>query len=150
MQHPRREFLKLLSLMAAAGLLPAESVGAEEWNKAAFGSKKLDDLLKLLGSSAPQQSDQVALIGPEIAENGAVVPLEVESKLPNTESIAILIEKNPNILAGIFTIPTGTLPDIQTRVKMAETCNVYALATAAGKRYFAVKEIKVTLGGCGG
>ena len=82
MQHPRREFLKLLSLMAAAGLLPAGSARAEEWNKAAFGSKKLDELIKLLGGSAPQQSDQVALIGPEIAENGAVVPLEVESKLP--------------------------------------------------------------------
>jgi len=150
MQHPRREFLKLLSLMAAAGLLPAVSARAEEWNKAAFGSKKLDELIKLLGSNAPQQSEQVALIGPEIAENGAVVPLEVESKLPNTESIAILIEKNPNILAGIFTLPAGTLPGIQTRVKMAETCNVYALVTAGGKRYFALKEIKVTLGGCGG
>jgi sulfur-oxidizing protein SoxY len=150
MQHPRREFLKLLSLMAAAGLLPAGSARAEEWNKAAFGSKRLDELIKLLGPSAPQQSEQVALIGPEIAENGAVVPLEVESKLANTESIAILIEKNPNILAGIFTLPAGTLADIQTRVKMAETCNVYALATAGGRRYFAVKEIKVTLGGCGG
>ena len=150
MQHRRREFLALLSLMAAAGLLPTGLARAGEWNKAAFGSNKLDELFKLLGGSAPQQSDQVALIGPDIAENGAVVSLEVESKLPNTESIAILIEKNPSILAGLFTIPAGTLPDIQTRVKMAETCNVYALATAGGKRYFAVKEIKVTLGGCGG
>ena len=150
MQQDRREFLKLLSLMAAAGLVPAGSAWAEDWNKAAFESKKLDDVMKALGGSAPQQSDQVLLIGPEIAENGAVVPLELESKLANTESMAVLIEKNPNILAGVFTIPNGTLPWVQTRVKMAETCNVYLLAKAGGKHYYAVKEIKVTLGGCGG
>lgn len=150
MQQDRREFFKLLSLMAAAGLLPAGSARAEDWNKAAFESKKLDDAIKALGGSAPVQSDQVLLIGPEIAENGAVVPLELESKLPNTESMAVLIEKNPNILAGVFVIPGGTLPWVQTRVKMAETCNVYLLAKAGGKHYYAVKEIKVTLGGCGG
>jgi sulfur-oxidizing protein SoxY len=150
MHQNRREFLKLLSLMAAAGLLPAGSAWAEDWNKAAFESKKMDDVVKALGGAAPQQSDQVLLIGPEIAENGAVVPLELESKLPNTESMAVLIEKNPNMLAGIFTIPSGTLPWVQTRVKMAETCNVYLLAKAGGKHYYAVKEIKVTLGGCGG
>ena len=151
MQHPRREFLKLLSLMAAAGLLPAVSARAEEWNKAAFGSKKLDELIKLLGSNAPQQSEQVALIGPEIAENGAVVPLEVESKLPNTESIAILIEKNPNILAANFSIPDGTEPWVNTRVKMGQTSNVIALVKGGdGKFYYASKEVKVTLGGCGG
>jgi sulfur-oxidizing protein SoxY len=136
--------------MAAAGLLPAGSARAEEWNKAAFGSKKLDELIKLLGSAAPQQSDQVALIGPEIAENGAVVPLEVESKLPNTESIAILIEKNPNMVAAIFDIPPGTDPSLSTRVKMAQTSNIYALVKADGKFYVATKEVKVTLGGCGG
>ena len=150
MHQNRREFLKLLSLMAAAGLLPAGSAWAEDWNKAAFESKKMDDVVKALGGAAPQQSGQVLLIGPEIAENGAVVPLELESKLPNTESMAVLIEKNPNMLAGIFTIPSGTLPWVQTRVKMAETCNVYLLAKAGGKHYYAVKEIKVTLGGCGG
>jgi len=150
MHQNRREFLKLLSLMAAAGLLPAGSAWAEDWNKAAFESKKMDDVVKALGGAAPQQSGQVLLIGPEIAENGAVVPLELESKLPNTESMAVLIEKNPNILAGFFTIPGGTLPWVQTRVKMAETCNVYLLAKAGGKHYYAVKEIKVTLGGCGG
>jgi sulfur-oxidizing protein SoxY len=150
MPQNRREFLKLLSLMAAAGLLPAGSARAEDWNKAAFESKKMDDVIKALGGAAPQQSEQVLLIGPEIAENGAVVPLELESKLANTEWMAILIEKNPNILAGTFTIPSGTLPWVQTRVKMAETCNVYLLTKAGGKHYYAVKEIKVTLGGCGG
>jgi sulfur-oxidizing protein SoxY len=149
MREDRRAFLKLVSLMAAAGLLPAPA-HAEEWNKAAFAAKSVDDVVTLLGGSAPQQSDQVILNGPEIAENGAVVPLEITSQVPNTESIAILIEKNPNTLAATFTIPPGTLPDIQTRVKMNETCNVYALIRSDGKFFYAAKEIKVTLGGCGG
>jgi sulfur-oxidizing protein SoxY len=149
MREDRRAFLKLLSLMTAAGLLPAPA-HAEEWNKAAFAAKSVDDVVRLLGGSAPQQSDQVILNGPEIAENGAVVPLEITSQVPNTESIAILIEKNPNTLAATFTIPPDTLPDIQTRVKMNETCNVYALIRSDGKFFYAAKEIKVTLGGCGG
>ena len=149
MREDRRAFLKLVSLMAAAGLLPAPA-HAEEWNKAAFAAKSVGDVVTLLGGSAPQQSDQVILNGPEIAENGAVVPLEITSQVPNTESIAILIEKNPNTLAATFTIPRGTLPDIQTRVKMNETCNVYALIRSNGKFFYAAKEIKVTLGGCGG
>jgi sulfur-oxidizing protein SoxY len=145
----RRAFLKLLSLMAAAGLVPGIA-RAEKWNSAAFSAKSVDEVVKLLGGSAPQQSDQVILNGPEIAENGAVVPLEISSTLPAAESIAILIEKNPNTLAANFVIPPGTLPDIQTRVKMNETCNVFALVKSDGKFFYAVKEIKVTLGGCGG
>ena len=150
MQSQRRELLKLLSLMAAAGLLPVSPARAEEWNKAAFEAKKVDDVVRMLGGSAPQQSIDLVLNGPEIAENGAVVPLDIESKLANTESIAILIEKNPNVLAAYFSIPAGTLPWLQTRVKMAETCNVYALARADGRFYYAAREIKVTIGGCGG
>jgi sulfur-oxidizing protein SoxY len=150
MERQRRELLKLLSLMAAAGLLPATAARAEEWNKAAFEAKKVDDVVRMLGGGAPQQNVDLVLNGPEIAENGAVVPLEIESKLPNTESIAILIEKNPNVLAAYFSIPAGTLPWLQTRVKMAETCNVYALASAGGRFYYAAREIKVTIGGCGG
>jgi sulfur-oxidizing protein SoxY len=149
MKQSRRRFLQLLSLMAAAGLLP-HAACAEAWNEAAFSAKSVDDVVKLLGGSAPQASDQVVLNGPEIAENGAVVPLEISSRLPGTDAIAILIEKNPNTLAATFSIPRGTLPEIQTRVKMNETCNVYALARAGGKYFYAVKEIKVTLGGCGG
>jgi sulfur-oxidizing protein SoxY len=149
MERSRRDLLRLLALMATAGLMP-RLAGAEEWNKAAFSAKSVDEVVKLLGGSAPQQSDQVILNGPEIAENGAVVPLEISSKLPNSESIAILIEKNPNTLAASFAIPAGTLADIQTRVKMNETCNVYALVKADGRFFYAAKEIKVTLGGCGG
>ena len=150
MQPQRRELLKLLSLMAAAGLLPIGLARGEEWNKAAFEAKNMDDVVRMFGGSAPQQNDDLVLNGPEIAENGAVVPLEIESKLADTDSIAILIEKNPSILAAYFNIPAGTLPWLQTRVKMAETCNVYALARAGGKFYYAAREIKVTIGGCGG
>jgi sulfur-oxidizing protein SoxY len=135
--------------MTAVGMLP-RLAQAETWNQAAFAAKSVDDVVKLLGGSAPQASDLVILNGPEIAENGAVVPLEISSKLPASESIAILIEKNPNTLAATFNIPPGTLPDVQTRVKMNETCNVFALVKSEGKFYYAVKEIKVTLGGCGG
>jgi len=150
MHRKRRDFLTLVSVMAAAGLLPAGLARAEAWNKAAFGAKNMDDLLKVLGAGAPQLSTDVVLVAPEIAENGAVVPIEIESKLVDTQSIAILIEKNPNILTAIFEIPSGTLPWLQTRVKMAETCNVYVLVKASGKFFYAAKEIKVTLGGCGG
>jgi sulfur-oxidizing protein SoxY len=154
-KRTRRQFLQssgeisLLALMAAAGMLPGFA-SAEEWNKAAFAAKSVDDVIRLLGGSAPQQSDRVILNGPEIAENGAVVPLEISSSLPGVESIAILIEKNPNTLAASFAIPPGTLPEIQTRVKMNETCNVYALVKSDGRFFYAAKEIKVTLGGCGG
>ncbi|HTS54659.1 MAG TPA: thiosulfate oxidation carrier protein SoxY [Burkholderiales bacterium] len=155
MRKDRRRFLRssgglsLLPLMAAAGLLPGFAT-AEEWNQAAFASRSLDDFFQLLGGSPPQQSDLITLSGPEIVENGAIVPIEISSALPDTESISILVEKNPDVLAGTFTIPRGTLPEIQTRVKMAQTCNVYALVKSHDKFYYRAREVKVTVGGCGG
>lgn len=154
MMQSRREFVKstggLLGLLLAAGFLRPEEAVAEEWNKAAFETKKMDDLVKLLGGSAAQESAEVAIVAPDIAENGAVVPIGVASKIDKTSSIAILVEKNPNVLAATFAIPQGTLPEVQTRVKMAQTSNVFALVKADGKFYYAAKEIKITLGGCGG
>lgn len=154
MMQSRREFVKstggLLGLLLAAGFLRPEEAVAEEWNKAAFETKKMDDLVKLLGGSAAQESAEVAIVAPDIAENGAVVPIGVASKIDKTSSIAILVEKNPNVLAATFVIPQGTLPEVQTRIKMAQTSNVFALVKADGKFYYAAKEIKITLGGCGG
>ena len=145
----RRKFVKqtggLISLLLAAGF-----VRAEEWNKRAFEGKQLNDVIHGLGGNGAQQSSEVVILAPEIAENGAVVPMQIISKLDKTESIAIVVEKNPNPLAANFTIPDGTLPDIQTRVKMAETCSVYALVRAGGKFFYSAKEIKITQGGCGG
>jgi len=121
-----------------------------EWNKAAFDAKSMADTLKALGAGAPADSKDVQVTGPDIAENGAVVPVGVSSTLPNVTMVAILIEKNPNALAASFTLPEGTEANVQTRVKMGQTSNVYALVKADGKFFMATKEIKVTLGGCGG
>jgi sulfur-oxidizing protein SoxY len=157
MDGRRRDVLKtgggvtLLALLAAAGWLKPSAAQAQAWNKAAFETKNMDETMKALGGGAPAQSKDIAFVStPDIAENGAVVPIGIASTLPKTEAIAILVEKNPNMLAALFEIPPGTEPAISTRVKMGQTSNVYALVKADGKYYVAAKEIKVTLGGCGG
>jgi len=140
-----------MALLAAAGWLAPESAAAQAWNKNAFDAKTMDETMKAFGGGAPAQSKDIAFVStPDIAENGAVVPVGVSSSIPKTGSIAILIEKNPNMLAASFDIPAGTDPSISTRVKMGQSSNVYALVKADGKYYVAAKEIKVTLGGCGG
>lgn len=151
MNQQRRDVLRvtaLFSLLAATGLV--SHAQAAEWNKAAFEGKSYNDTLKLLGAGSPDKSSGVTFTAPDIAENGAVVPVAVTSSLPNTEQIAILVDKNPNALAAIFTIPAGTEPFVSTRVKMSQTSNVHAVVKAGGKWHVATKEIKVTLGGCGG
>jgi sulfur-oxidizing protein SoxY len=157
MNRNRRAILKsgggatLLALVAAAGWLKPEAAAAETWNKVAFETKSLADTMKAFGGGEPVPSKDITFFQtPEIAENGAVVPIGVTSNIPKTESIAILIEKNPNMLAAVFALPPGTEPAISTRVKMAQTSNIYAVVKADGKYYVASKEIKVTLGGCGG
>ena len=157
MDDKRRDVLKkgggltLLALVAAAGWLKPGDASAQAWNKGAFEAKTMDEAMKALGGGTPAQSKDVTFVStPDIAENGAVVPIGVASSLPKTESIAILVEKNPNMLAASFEIPPGTEPSISTRVKMGQSSNVYALVKADGKYYVATKEIKVTLGGCGG
>jgi sulfur-oxidizing protein SoxY len=157
MNETRRNVLKagggasLMTLLAAAGWLAPESAAAQAWNKNAFEAKTMDETMKAFGGGAPAQSKDIAFVStPDIAENGAVVPIGITSSIPKTESIAILIEKNPNMLAASFDIPAGTDPSVGTRVKMGQSSNVYALVKADGKYYVAAKEIKVTLGGCGG
>jgi sulfur-oxidizing protein SoxY len=139
-----------LALALAAGLLRPEEAFARDWNKAAFDTRNFADTVKALGGSTSAESGEVQITAPDIAENGAVVPISAESRLAKTQAIAIMIEKNPNTLSANFEIPAGTDPFVTTRVKMAETSNVYALVKADGKYFHAVKEIKVTLGGCGG
>jgi sulfur-oxidizing protein SoxY len=92
----------------------------------------------------------VVINSPDIAENGAVVPVGVRSNLPKTEMIALLVEKNPSALAGAYTLLEGAEPDVNMRIKMGQSSDVYALVKADGKFYMTKKEIKVTLGGCGG
>lgn len=142
--------LGLLSLLAAMGLLHSGTALAE-WNKTAFSAKNMDDALNALGVIIPENNAvAIQLTVPEIAENGAVVPLTVLSTLADTEQILILVDKNPNVLAANFTIPSGTEGLVTTRVKMGQTANIVALVKAGGKFYRAAKEVKVTAGGCGG
>lgn len=115
----------------------------------AFKAKVVDEVFKELGAT-PTPSDQIILTTPDIAENGAVVPISVVSHLPKTEQIMVLVEKNPNPMAAVFTIPEGTEGFISTRVKVGQTCNLYAVVKADGKFFSAMRETKVTLGGCGG
>ena len=143
-----------LGLAIAAGLMKPGQALAQQgaWNKAAFDTKTLAEAVRAMGGATPVESKEVQFVSPtpDIAENGAVVPVAVQSNLPKTETIAILVEKNPNILAGRFNVTDSLDPFMSTRVKMGQTSDVYALVKADGKWYFAKKEIKVTLGGCGG
>ncbi|WP_077032972.1 thiosulfate oxidation carrier protein SoxY [Pelomonas sp. KK5] len=150
----RRELLKhsavVAGLLASAGLLP-QLAHAEAISQAAFGAKGMDELYKALGIGKPVESPLVTLTGPDIAENGAVVPLAVASTAPGVKRLLVLVEKNPNILTATFDVTEFVEPQMSTRVKMGQTSNVYALAiTNDNKVLFAQKEIKVTLGGCGG
>jgi sulfur-oxidizing protein SoxY len=151
MNQQRRTLMQmtaLVGLMAGAGLMTQAEAAA--WNEAAFKAKTVEDVAKVLGSSdLPQVSDKVQVRAPDIAENGAVVPVGVESSLKATE-MAILVEKNPSALAAMFILPEGAESFATTRVKMGQTSNVIAMVKSDGKWLMASKEVKVTLGGCGG
>lgn len=149
----RRDILRhgaaVAGLLASAGLLPRAALAA--WNQAAFDAKSVNDVMKALGSSAPAESKDVTLTGPDIAENGAVVPFTIATSLPNVKSMVLLVEKNPSTLVAKFDVSEAIEPNFVTRAKMGQSSDVYAVAiTADGKSYFAKKEVKVTLGGCGG
>ena len=155
--NTRRKMLsdsaRVAAALAAAGWLPnvafAQSAGA--WNKAAFEAKTMADLMKAMGASAPAESKDVTLTAPDIAENGAVVPIGVATTAAGVKQLLVLVEKNPNTLAAFFDVTDAVEPSFSTRVKMGQSSDVYAVAiTADGKALFAKKEVKVTLGGCGG
>lgn len=153
MDEQRRRVVQAVgggSLLFASRLL--EAAGPEPaWDSAAFEAHSFADAARAFGRGTPVESRDIALTSPDIAENGAVVPFTVTSRVPATAHIALLVEKNPWTLAVSFGIPPGTDPWVTTRVKMAETSRVIALvATADGNLYFTSKQVKVTLGGCGG
>lgn len=155
MKQLRRNFLKLsggagaMAAVAAAGLLKAGSAWAAPWNKSAFESKAAADVQKNLGATNLIESKDIIITAPDIAENGATVPVAVTSKIPNTQSIAIIAEKNPFPLAASFDIMPGGDSYVSTRIKMGQTSDVRAIVKADGKFYTATKEVKVTVGGCG-
>ena len=142
--------LRRTLLGAFAVLLVKPLAALAAWNKEAFGAKSAPDALKSLGAVNPVQSADVVIEAPQIAENGAVVPIEVTSNVKGTTSILVLIDKNPFPLVSKFDFSEGALPFVKLNVKMGETSDVRVVAEAAGKHYFATREIKVTIGGCGG
>ena len=155
--HTRRQMIshsaQLASMLAALGLLPtlAQAQGAAGYNTAAFEAKNMAELVKALGGSAPAESKDVHVTGPDIAENGAVVPVGASTTLPGVKRMLLLVEKNPAMLSAMFDVNDAVEANFSTRVKMGQSSNVYAVAMMAdGKALYAVKEIKVTLGGCGG
>lgn len=148
----RRQALKagvglgLFGMLATLGLLPKSAWAAVD--RKVFDAKSLKEAFQVMGGLAPADSNLIILDVPETAENGAMVPVTVESKFPRTEQISILVEKNPTALVENLTIAEGTEGLITTRIKMAQTSTVIALVKADGKFYKAVKEVKVTAGGC--
>jgi sulfur-oxidizing protein SoxY len=140
----------LLALFGAFGLLKSGAARAE-WNKAAFSSKAMDEALAAMGiTNVENSATAIQLTVPEIAENGAIVPVTVASTLAKVEQISIFVDKNPNVMAASFVLPAGTEALVTTRVKMGQTSSVVALVKADGKYYRTSKEVKVTAGGCGG
>jgi sulfur-oxidizing protein SoxY len=152
LQTGRRSFLRRTGLfgVAAAAVCCLPRMAWAAWNKPAFETKSLADTFKVMGVTGAVASADVQLSISDIAENGAVVPVAAVSKIPNTTQISFLVEKNPTSLAAQFDIGPDMLADVSTRLKLAQTTNVVALVKAGGKYFTATREIKVTLGGCGG
>ena len=149
----RRELMTrsaaVAALLAGAGVLPAHAQSA--WNKAAFDGKSVDDVIKGLGIPKPVESNDLSFTAPDIAENGAVVPIAFSTALPGVKRVAFLVEKNPTTLAGVFDFTDAVETSVATRIKLGQTSNVLAVAIMGdGKVLYAQKEVKVTLGGCGG
>ncbi|MBD2860229.1 thiosulfate oxidation carrier protein SoxY [Spongiibacter sp. KMU-158] len=148
MTRNRRSFLKLAGAAIALSIAPLKLLAEFVRPEKALAATDLDGVFAQLGT--PTDSDQIMLESPDIAENGAVVPVGVTSNIPGTSKIYVVIEKNPNPLAAAFAIPEGTEAFVQTRVKVAQTSPIYAVVEAGGKLYKTSRETKVTLGGCGG
>ena len=156
MNNKRRSFMKssaaagAFGIAVSAGLITPRAVLAA-WPKAAFEATEVNAAVQgSLGSSAMTDSSDITLKAPEIAENGAVVPITVTSKIAGTESISILIPKNPTPLTATFKMGSGAEGFVSTRVKMSKTSDVLVVVKAGGKLYSTKKEVKVTIGGCGG
>jgi len=148
----RRQALKktalVAGLLASTGMFPQFAFA---FSKEAFEAKNLADVLKALGAGAPTESKDVTITGPDIAENGAVVPLGVSTTLTGVKQLLVLVEKNPAALIALFNVTASVEPAFSIRGKMGQSSDVYAVAVMNdGKVFFAKKEVKVTLGGCGG
>jgi sulfur-oxidizing protein SoxY len=139
----------LMATAIAAGVLrPSDALA--DWNKGAFESKTVADALKNLKIASPAETSDIVIRAPDIAENGAVVPIDITSNIPGTTAISVFIEKNPFPYTGTFDVSQGALPSVHLRVKIGESSPVRVVVAAGGKYFTAAKEVKVTIGGCGG
>lgn len=152
MNRLRRTFIRLAgaAVVTAGGLLKIGDALAAVWNKSGFESKVTADALKALGVTGATSSKDIVIAAPDIAENGAQVPVTVTSKISNTQSISIIAEKNPFPLISTFEFSNGAEGYVSTKLKMGQTSDIIAVVKADGKFFTASKEIKVTIGGCGG
>ena len=154
MHQSRRSVLRaggaatLLAVFGAALVKPGRALAA--WNKGAFDAKSTLDAMRALGVADAEDSKAIEIRAPEIAENGAVVPIDITSNIPGTTAISVFIEKNPFPYTGTFDFSQGSVPYVHVRVKIGESSPVRVVATAGGKHYTSAKEVKVTIGGCGG
>ena len=146
----RRETLKQSAVVA--GLLATAGFPqfAQAYNNAAFQAKNAQDVIKAMGASSLAESKDVTISGPDIAENGAVVPVDVSTTLENVSSISIVVPNNPRPLAASFELMPGTMPELASRIKMGKTSDVMAIVKTDSGLYSVAKEVKVTIGGCGG
>lgn len=150
MQSGRRLLLKGGMALVALAAMPRALLAAA-WPEKAFSQAAAKQAMAdLLGTSETTPSDQITLKVPQIAENGAVVPVTVTTTLENVESISIIVENNPRPLAATFELPPGTLPDLSSRIKMGETSDVIAVVKTDAGIFSTSKQVKVTIGGCGG
>ena len=143
--------LSVAGLGVAAFHTPAALAAAnDKYPEDAFKQKDSKEAIKLLYGRTAEPSDKIKLDAPEIAENGAVVPISVSTSIADVTSIAFVVPENPNVLAAYYRIPQGTMPSIANRLKMAKTSNVIVIVESGGKLFSATREVKVTVGGCGG
>ncbi len=145
----RRKMLKTCSFMLAGMLVAPFRVLAAAWNRAAFESQNIDGALQGLGIPLVGPSRDIVLTAPDMAENGAIVQIEVESHIPNTKAISIIAQKNPTPLIANFVFSNGAVPALITRIKMAETSELRVIVKAGDRYYSVSRRVEVALGGCG-
>ena len=152
----RRSFIKTALVASATGaavtggLLSSNSVFAASHAADITKAKSFDEVLKMMGATDAAESDMIKIKAPDIAENGAVVPITVSSTLENVESISILAPSNPFPMTSTYELSAMSEPYVSTRIKLGKTTNIVAVVKSDGKLYSATKEVKVTIGGCGG
>ena len=147
--HRRNFVLSLLSLLVLSPISALAEAISQSWNKAAFETAKINEAIKNLAINNETVSKEIKIIAPDRAENGAIVQVEIRSNLPNTESIAILVEKNPTPLIATFNFKNGAEPYVITRIKMAETSDIKIIVKADGQYFTNAKNVVVLENGCG-